>query len=75
MSSFQFETSTFKKYLGNGQNTGKMRGNTGKVREFCQSGKVGTMSNLTFYNRKDGRKVEAIFFPELSLTRLKEKVT
>ena len=27
----------------NGKNTGKMRKNTGKVREFCQSGKVGTL--------------------------------
>ena len=25
------------------KNTGKMRKNTGKVREFCQSGKVGTL--------------------------------
>ena len=29
------------------KNTGKMGKNTGKVREFCQSGKVGTM-------RRDG---------------------
>ena len=26
------------------RNTGKMAKNTGKVREFCQSGKVGTLA-------------------------------
>ena len=26
------------------KNTGKMAKNTGKVREFCQSGKVGTLT-------------------------------
>ena len=28
------------------KNTGKMRKNTGKVREFCQCGKVGTMEKF-----------------------------
>ena len=28
------------------KNTGKMAKNTGKVREFCQSGKVGTLTVL-----------------------------
>ena len=29
------------------KNTGKMAKNTGKVREFCQSGKVGTLYTQT----------------------------
>ena len=30
------------------KNTGKMAKNTGKVREFCQSGKVGTLIENIF---------------------------
>ena len=38
---FQFKKQNIKRILENGKNTGK-------VREFCQSGKVGTMiKNLT----------------------------
>ena len=32
------------------KNTGKMAKNTGKVREFCQSGKVGTLIKLIAVN-------------------------
>ena len=37
---FSKENKTFKKILEN------WKKNTGKVREFCQSGKVGTMTNV-----------------------------
>ena len=32
------------------KNTGKLGKNTGKVREFCQSGKVGTLSSKLFFS-------------------------
>ena len=39
-SSFQFKKQNIKKYW-------KIEKDTGKVREFCQSGKVGTLDELT----------------------------
>ena len=33
------------------KNTGKMGKNTGKVREFCQSGKVGTLMTSSYKSR------------------------
>ena len=34
------------------KNAGKMRKNTGKVRKFCQSGKVGTMLKLSLNTQR-----------------------
>ena len=50
------------------KNTGKMAKNTGKVREFCQSGKVGTLVTLMMWtvdidNRKRGTHLsEGVFW-------------